>query len=117
MTTILGAAEFNLLLTNVAYKAGMSVQDVIRSLLNNLNIAKKRHLQYFAYLLDFSSAFDSISHTYIYEALAFIGFPDEFIDQDGPKKMYDKAGLNSYQIFKKILDTLFQKETIRVVKN
>ncbi|MDA9710111.1 1-deoxy-D-xylulose-5-phosphate synthase [Candidatus Pelagibacter sp.] len=43
--------------------------------------------------------------------------PDEFIDQDGPKKMYDKAGLNSSQIFKKILDTLFQKETIRVVKN
>ena len=43
--------------------------------------------------------------------------PDEFIDQDGPKKMYDKAGLNSSQIFKKISDTLFQKDTIRVVKN
>ena len=43
--------------------------------------------------------------------------PDEFIEQNEPKKMYDKAGLNSSQIFKKILDTLFQKETIRVVKN
>jgi 1-deoxy-D-xylulose-5-phosphate synthase len=43
--------------------------------------------------------------------------PDEFIEQDNPKKMYDKAGLNNSQISKKILDTLFQKDTIRVVKN
>ncbi len=43
--------------------------------------------------------------------------PDEFIEQDDPKKMYDKAGLNSFQISKKIADILFQKETIRVVKN
>ncbi|MDC0233405.1 1-deoxy-D-xylulose-5-phosphate synthase [Candidatus Pelagibacter sp.] len=43
--------------------------------------------------------------------------PDEFIEQDDPKKMYDKAGLNSSQISKKISDILFQKETIRVVKN
>jgi len=43
--------------------------------------------------------------------------PDEFIEQDNPKKMYDKAGLNSSQISKKIADILFQKETIRVVKN
>ncbi|WP_072090938.1 1-deoxy-D-xylulose-5-phosphate synthase [Candidatus Pelagibacter communis] len=43
--------------------------------------------------------------------------PDEFIEQDDPKKMYDKAGLNSSQIFKKIADILFQKGTIRVVKN
>ena len=43
--------------------------------------------------------------------------PDEFIEQDDPKKMYDKAGLNSSQISKKIADILFQKETIRVMKN
>ena len=43
--------------------------------------------------------------------------PDEFIEQDDPKKMYDKAGLNSSQISKKIANILFQKETIRVVKN
>ena len=43
--------------------------------------------------------------------------PDEFIEQDDPKKMYDKAGLNSSQISKKIADILFQKGTIRVVKN
>ncbi len=43
--------------------------------------------------------------------------PDKFIEQDKPKKMYDKAGLNSSQISKKISDILFQKETIRVVKN
>ncbi len=43
--------------------------------------------------------------------------PDEFIEQNDPKKMYDKAGLNSSQISKKISDILFQKETIRVVKN
>ena len=43
--------------------------------------------------------------------------PDEFIEQADPKKMYDKAGLNSSQISKKISDILFQQETIRVVKN
>ena len=43
--------------------------------------------------------------------------PDEFIEQDDPKKMYDKAGLNSSQISNKISDILFQKETIRVVEN
>ncbi|WP_440928092.1 1-deoxy-D-xylulose-5-phosphate synthase [Candidatus Pelagibacter sp.] len=43
--------------------------------------------------------------------------PDKFIEQDDPKKMYAKAGLNSSQISKKIADILFQKETIRVVKN
>ena len=43
--------------------------------------------------------------------------PDEFIEQDDPKKMYDKAGLNSSQISKKIANIFFQKETIRVVKN
>ena len=43
--------------------------------------------------------------------------PDKFIEQADPKKMYDKAGLNSSQISKKISDILFQKETIRVVKN
>ncbi len=43
--------------------------------------------------------------------------PDKFIEQDDPKKMYDKAGLNGSQISKKIADILFQKETIRVVKN
>ncbi len=43
--------------------------------------------------------------------------PDEFIEQDDLKKMYDKAGLNSSQISKKISDIFFQKDTIRVVKN
>ena len=43
--------------------------------------------------------------------------PDEFIEQNDPKKTYDKAGLNSSQISKRIADILFQKETIRVVKN
>ena len=41
---------------------------------------------------------------------------DELIEQDNQKKMYDKAGLNSSQISKKISDILFQKETRRVVK-
>ena len=31
-------------------------------------------------------------------------FPDVFIEQDNPKKMYELAGLNSSQISKKILD-------------
>ena len=43
--------------------------------------------------------------------------PDIFIEQNNPKKMYDVAGLNSTQISKKILDILFTKDTIKVVKN
>jgi 1-deoxy-D-xylulose-5-phosphate synthase len=43
--------------------------------------------------------------------------PDIFIEQDNPKKMYDVAGLNATQISKKILDILFTKETIKVVKS
>jgi 1-deoxy-D-xylulose-5-phosphate synthase len=43
--------------------------------------------------------------------------PDIFIEQDKPKKMYDVANLNASQISKKILDILFTKETIKVVKN
>ena len=43
--------------------------------------------------------------------------PDIFIEQDSPKKMYDIAGLNATQISKKILDILFTKDNIKVVKN
>ena len=43
--------------------------------------------------------------------------PDIFIEQDDPKKMYELAGLNSSQISKKILDVLFTKDSIKVVKN
>src|SRR6056300_560124 len=43
--------------------------------------------------------------------------PDTFIEQDNPKKMYDIAGLNASQILKKILDVLFTKDSIKVVKN
>ena len=43
--------------------------------------------------------------------------PDTFIDQDIPKKMYEQAGLNSSHISKKILDILFTKDSIKVVKN
>jgi len=43
--------------------------------------------------------------------------PDTFIEQDNPKKMYDMAGLNASQISKKVLDILFTKEAIKVVKN
>jgi len=43
--------------------------------------------------------------------------PDTFIEQDNPKKMYDTAGLNASQISQKILDILFTKESIKVVKN
>jgi 1-deoxy-D-xylulose-5-phosphate synthase len=43
--------------------------------------------------------------------------PDIFIEQDTPKKMYDLAGLNASQISKKILDILFMKDSIKVVKS
>ena len=42
--------------------------------------------------------------------------PDSFIEQDSPKKMYDEAGLNASQISKKILDVLFKKVSIKVIK-
>jgi 1-deoxy-D-xylulose-5-phosphate synthase len=42
--------------------------------------------------------------------------PDIFIEQDNPKKMYDVAGLNATQITKKVLDLLFTKDSIKVVK-
>ena len=43
--------------------------------------------------------------------------PDIFIEQDNPKKMYELARLSSSQISKKILDILFTKDSIKVVKN
>ena len=43
--------------------------------------------------------------------------PDIFIEQDSPKKMYDIAGLNASQISKKILDIIFTKKSIKVVKS
>ena len=43
--------------------------------------------------------------------------PDTFIEQDNPKKMYDVAGLNASQISKKVMDILFTKDSIKVVKN
>ena len=43
--------------------------------------------------------------------------PDTFIEQDSPKNMYELAGLNANQISKKILDILFKKDSIKVVKN
>ena len=43
--------------------------------------------------------------------------PDTFLEQDNPNKMYELAGLNAYQISKKILDILFTKESIKVVKS
>ena len=41
--------------------------------------------------------------------------PDEFIDQDTPKKMYSKAGLDSESIARKIQDAL--ESNIVLAKN
>ena len=46
-----------------------------------------------------------------------MNLPDKFIEQDTPNKMYEIAGLNASQISKKILDILFNKNSIKVVKN
>ncbi len=45
-----------------------------------------------------------------------MNLPDKFIEQDTPNKMYETAGLNASQISKKILDILFNKNSIKVVK-
>ena len=46
-----------------------------------------------------------------------MNLPDKFIEQNTPEKMYEIAGLNASQISKKILDILFNKNSIKVVKN
>ncbi len=46
-----------------------------------------------------------------------MNLPDKFIEQDTPNKMYEIAGLNASEISKKILDILFSKNSIKVVKN
>ena len=46
-----------------------------------------------------------------------MNLPDKFIEQDTPNKMYEIAGLNASQISNKILDILFNKNSIKVVKN
>ena len=53
------------------------------------------------------------------EGLKFrsMNLPDKFIEQDTLDNMYEKAGLNASQISKKILDILFNKNSIKVVKN
>ena len=43
--------------------------------------------------------------------------PDTFIEHDSPRNMYELAGLNATQISKKIMDVLFKKQSIKVVKN
>ncbi len=46
-----------------------------------------------------------------------MNLPDKFIEQNTPEKMYEIAGLNASQISEKILDVLFNKNSIKVVKN
>ena len=46
-----------------------------------------------------------------------MNLPDKFIEQDTPNKMYEIAGLNASHISNKILDVLFNKNSIKVVKN
>ncbi len=46
-----------------------------------------------------------------------MNLPDKFIEQNTLEKMYEIAGLNASQISEKILDILFNKNSIKVVKN
>ena len=46
-----------------------------------------------------------------------INLPDKFIEQNTPERMYEIAGLNASQISEKILNILFNKNSIKVVKN
>ncbi len=46
-----------------------------------------------------------------------MNLPDKFIEHNTPEKMYEIAGLNASQISEKILDILFNKSSIKVVKN
>ncbi len=45
-----------------------------------------------------------------------MNLPDKFIEQNTPEKMYEIAGLNASQISEKILEILFNKNSIKVVK-
>ena len=44
-------------------------------------------------------------------------FPDEFIDQDTPDKMYEKAGLDSQSIVRKVESTLDSNVILASNKN
>ena len=46
-----------------------------------------------------------------------MNLPDKFIEQNTPERMYEIAGLNASQISEKILNILFNKNSIKVVKN
>ena len=46
-----------------------------------------------------------------------MNLPDKFIEQNTLEKMYEIAGLNASQISEKILNILFNKNSIKVVKN
>ncbi len=46
-----------------------------------------------------------------------MNLPDKFIEQNTPEKMYEIAGLSASQISEKILNILFNRNSIKVVKN
>ncbi len=46
-----------------------------------------------------------------------MNLPDKFIEQDTPNEMYEIAGLNASHISNKVLDILFNKNSIKVVTN
>jgi hypothetical protein len=81
MIRVFGSNKLFLPESNYAYKEKVGTADSIHNLLDTLDIIKHTNNTNSALLaLDFSKAFDMISHEYIYNFLTFIDCPAEFIN-------------------------------------
>ena len=81
MIRVFGSNKLFLPESNYAYKDKVGTADSIHNLLDTLDIIKHTNNTNSALLaLDFSKAFDMISHEYIYNFLTFIDCPAEFIN-------------------------------------
>ena len=65
---------------NIAYKKGYDPRDIIALILDSLDLIKKTKNDNACIIsIDFSKAFDSISHRFIIDYLDFLGFPKQIL--------------------------------------
>ena len=65
---------------NIAYKKGLDPRDIIAMILDTLDLIKKSKNDKTCIIsIDFSKAFDSLSHTYIIDYLTFLGIPKNLL--------------------------------------
>ena len=64
-----------------AYISNSNIANCSRTILDFRTLARKENLALAIIGLDFSSAFDMISHSYCFETMRFFGFPDDLINK------------------------------------